>query len=95
MTRLPSLIILSAVAVALASTALAEISVTGAEKVCKEHLSAQEPAPSSVKADKEATRATGSAFTYLFKVKVGETTTKVLCTVDRESEKVTSVKPAA
>ena len=94
MTRLSSLIILSAAAIALASPALAKISVTGAEKMCKEHLSKQEPAPSSVKSDKEATRATGATFTYLFKVKVGETTTKVLCTVDRESEQVTSVKPA-
>ncbi len=94
MTRLSSLIILSAAAIALASPALAKISVTGAEKLCKEHLSSQEPAPSSVKADKEATRATGSSFTYLFKVKVGETTTKMLCTVDRDSETVTSVKPA-
>ena len=94
MTRLSSLIILSAAAIALASPALAKISVTGAEKMCKDHLSAQEPAPSSVKADKEATRATGSSFTYFFKVKVGETTTKMLCTVDRDSETVTSVKPA-
>ena len=38
MTRLSSLIILSATAVALASPALAKISVQGAETLCKTHL---------------------------------------------------------
>ena len=95
MTRLSSLIILSAAAVALASPALAKISVQGAEKLCKEHISAQTPAPKSVKVDKESTKASGSSFTYMFKVKnADDSAAKLLCTVDRSSETVTGVTPA-
>ena len=69
MTRLSSLIILSAAAIALASPALAKISVQGAESLCKTEIAKQKPDAKSVKVDKEATRATGEKFVYLFKVK--------------------------
>lgn len=96
MSRLSSLIILSAAAVALASPALAKISVQGAETLCKNHLSGQEPAPKSVKVDKESTRANGDTFSYLFKIKnADDSTVKVECTVDRGTEKVASVTPAS
>lgn len=94
MARLSSLIVLSAAAIALASPALAKISVSGAEKLCKDHLSSQAPAPKSVKVDKESTKATGSAFTYLFKIKnADDSSAKVECTVDRSTETVSGVKP--
>ena len=95
MTRLSSLIILSAAAVALASPALAKISVQGAETLCKTHLSKQEPAPKSIKVDKEATRANGDTFSYLFKIKnADDSSAKLVCVVDRGTEQVASVTPA-
>ena len=96
MSRLSSLIILSAAAVALASPALAKISVQGAESLCKTHISSQDPAPKSVKVDKESTRANGDAFSYLFKVKkADDSTVKLVCTVDRGTEKVSGVTQQA
>lgn len=95
MTRLSSLIVLSAAAVALASPALAKISVQGAEKLCKTEISAQNADAKSVKVDKESTRASNASFTYLFKVKMADdTTAKLYCTVDRSTDTVSSIKPA-
>ncbi len=96
MTRLSSLIILSAAAIALASPALAKISVQGAEKLCKNEITKQQPQAVSVKVDKESTRANNASFTYLFKVKTSDdTTSKVYCTVDRNTDTVTAITPAA
>lgn len=96
MTRLSSLIVLTATAIALASPALAKISVSAAEKLCKEEITKQQPTAKSVKVDKESTRATGGAFTYLFKVKnADDTSVKLECTVDRGSETVSAVTPRA
>jgi hypothetical protein len=95
MTRLSSLIILSAAAIALASPALAKISVQGAENLCKTAIGKQEPAPKSVKVDKDSTKATGEKFVYLFKLKnADDSAVKVLCTVDRGTETVASIAPA-
>ena len=69
MTRLSSLVVLSAVAVAFASPALAKISVQGAETLCKNEISTKHQDAKSVKVDKESTRSVGSTFVYLFKVK--------------------------
>ncbi len=96
MTRLSSLIILSAAAIALASPALAKISVQGAESLCKSEIAKQKPDAKSVKVDKEATRATGDKFVYLFKVKAADDSSlKLNCTVDRGTETVSSVVAAA
>jgi hypothetical protein len=95
MTRLSSLIILSAAAIALASPALAKISVQGAESLCKSEIAKQKPDAKSVKVDKEATRATGEKFVYLFKVKAADDAAlKLACTVDRGTESVTSLAAA-
>ena len=94
MTRISSLIILSAAAIALASPALAKMSVQGAESLCKTEVGKQNPEAKSVKVDKDSTKATGSSFTYLFKVKgADDVTTKLLCTVDRSTDAVTSIAP--
>ena len=96
MTRLSSLILLSAAAIALASPALAKISVQGAESLCKSEIAKQKPDAKSVKVDKEATRATGEKFVYLFKVKGSDdAAVKLNCTVDRGTETVTSLAVAA
>jgi len=92
MTRLSSLIVLSAAAIALASPALAKISVQGAESLCKTEVGKQNPEAKSVKVDKDSTRATGSSFTYLFKVKgADDVTNKLFCTVDRSTDTVSSI----
>lgn len=94
MSRLSSLIILSAASLALASPALAKISVQGGENLCKAEIS-KDAALKSVKADKDSTKATGAAFVFLFKVKnADDSAAKLLCTVDRNTETVSSVKPA-
>lgn len=95
MTRLSSLIVLSATAIALASPALAKVSVTGGEKLCKTEITNQNAGAKSVKVDKESTRAAGNTFTFLFKVKqADDSTVKLYCTVDRGEEKVTEVTSA-
>jgi hypothetical protein len=96
MTRLSSLILLSATAIALASPAFAKISVQSAESLCKTEISKQQPDAKSVKVDKDSTRATGASFVYLFKVKAADdTASKLHCTVDRGTEAVSLIKPAA
>ncbi len=95
MTRLSSLIVLAAAAVALASPALAKASVQSAEKTCKAEISKQQPESKSVKVDKDSTRATNASFSYLFKVKnADDTTTKLTCTFDRSTETVSGLTPA-
>lgn len=95
MTRLSSLVLLSAAAIALASPALAKMSVQGAESLCKTEIGKQNPEAKSVKVDKDSTKATGSTFTYMFKVKgADDATAKMFCTVDRSTDTVTSIVPA-
>ena len=95
MTRLSSLILLSAAAVALASPALAKISVQSGENLCKTEIGKQTPAPTSVKVDKEATKATSDAYVFTFKVTHdgSDVAAKVRCTVDRGTEAVSGVAP--
>jgi len=96
MTRIPSLALLSLAAIALASPALAKISIQGGENLCKSEITRQNAGATSVKADKDATRATNSAFTYLFKVKQADNTTaKLTCTVNRSSDTITAITPAS
>jgi hypothetical protein len=95
MTRVSSLILLSAASILLAAPALAKISVQSGENLCKSEIS-KDTALKSVKADKDSTKATGAAFVYLFKVKnADDSSARLLCTVDRSTETVSSVKPAS
>src|SRR5690349_11209430 len=93
MTRLSSLLVLSAAAVALASpvlapAALAKTTVTGAEAICKAEVKKQH-SPKSLKVDKEETKATTDAYIYVVKIKgADDASAKVRCTVDRESSAV-------
>lgn len=94
MTRFASLIALTVAALATASPALAKISVQSGENLCKAEIS-KDAGLKSVKADKDSTKATGAAFVFLFKVKnADDSSSKLLCTVDRNTETVSSVKPA-
>ena len=61
MTRVSSLILLSAASILLAAPALAKISVQSGENLCKSEIS-KDTALKSVKADKDSTKATGAAF---------------------------------
>ena len=95
MTRVSSLILLSAAALALASPALAKTSIQKGEILCKAEIAKQEPAPKTVRVDKEGVRINGGLFVYTVRVKnADDSAGKLFCTVDRESEAV-SVAPAA
>ena len=49
-----------------------------------------------LKVDKGETRATGAAFIYTFKIKTADDTSgKLICTVDRSTDSVSSITPAA
>ena len=88
MTRLSSLLFLTAASLAFASPALAKTSITGAENLCKAEVKKQH-SPKTLKVDKEETKATNSAFIYIVKIKgADDANAKVRCTVDRESSAV-------
>ncbi len=90
MTRISSLILLSAAALALASPALAKTSIQKGEKLCKTELAKAEPAYKSVRVDKEGAKANNQAFVFDVRVKhADDTAGKISCTVDRDSEAVT------
>jgi hypothetical protein len=87
MTRASSLIILSSLAIALASPALAKTTVQKGENICKAELAKAEPAFKSVRVDKDGAKATNSQFVFSVKVKnADDSSGKVVCTVDRETE---------
>ena len=95
MTRLSSLALLSAAAIALAAPAFAKMSVQSAESLCKSEIGKQQPDLKSVKVDKQQTKATGASFVYTFKVKnADDSAAKLLCTVDRSTDTVASIAPA-
>ena len=88
MTRLSSLIFLTAASLALASPALAKTSITGAENLCKAEVK-KVHSPKSLKVDKEETKATTATFIYIVKIKgADDASAKLRCTVDRESSAV-------
>ena len=93
MTRLSSLIVLTAATLAMATPALAppalaKTSIAAAENLCKAEVKKQH-SPKSVRVDKEETKATNAAFVYIVKIKgADDTNSKVRCTVDRESNAI-------
>ena len=96
MTRLSSLVLLSAAAIALAAPAFAKMSVQSAESLCKSEINKQQPEAKSVKVDKSSTKATGASFIYTFKVKAADDAVgKLVCTVDRSTDTVASIKAAS
>jgi hypothetical protein len=87
MTRLSSLIILSATAIALSSPALAKTSIQKGENLCKSEVAKLEPAPKSVRVDKEGARASNDTFVFDVKARNAENASiKMTCTVDREND---------
>jgi hypothetical protein len=86
MTRLSSLIILSATVFALSSPAFAKVSIQKAENLCKAELAKTTPAFKSVRVDKEGAKASNAVLVFDVKVRNADNSTdKVLCTVDREA----------
>ncbi len=89
MTRISSLITLSALAIALAAPALAKTSVQKGENLCKAEIAKQSPTPKSVRIDKEGVKASGDTFVYTVRIKnADDSAGKLFCTVDRTSEAV-------
>lgn len=96
MTRLSSLIVLSATTMVLAAPAFAKMTLQSAESLCKTEIGKQQPDLKFVKVDKDQTRATGAAFVYTFKIKnADDTAGKLVCTVDRATDAVSSIAPVA
>lgn len=89
MTRLSSLIVLSAAAIALASPALAKTTLQNGEKLCKAELAKAQPGFKSVRIDKEGAKASGDTFVFDVKVQNADNSAgKLECTVDREAQTV-------
>ena len=87
MTRLSSLIILSATAIALSSPALAKTSIQKGENLCKAEIAKLEPAPKSVRVDKEGAKASNATFVFDVKARNAENASvKLTCTVDRDTD---------
>jgi len=91
MTRLSSLAILAAAAVALAAPAFASpISIQKGEAVCKAAATAQTPAPKTVRVDKDETRVNADVLKFTLRVKAADDkSAKLICAVDRESQAAT------
>lgn len=87
MTRLSSLIILSATAIALSSPALAKTSIQKGENLCKAEIAKLQPTPKSVRIDKEGAKASNAAFVFDVKARADDDSpVKLTCTVDREKD---------
>jgi len=87
MTRLSSLIILSATAIALSSPALAKTSIQKGENLCKAEIAKLEPAPKSVRVDKEGAKASNATFVFDVKARnASNDSIKLSCTVDRDTD---------
>lgn len=87
MTRASSLIILSSLAIALASPALAKTSIQKGENICEAELAKADPAFKSVRVDKETARASNDVLVFNVKVRNADNSVgKMTCTVDREAE---------
>ena len=87
MTRLSSLIFLSAAAVALSSPALAKTSIQKGENLCKSEIAKLDPAPKSVRVDKEGAKASNSTFVFDVKARNADNASiKLTCTVNREND---------
>ena len=89
MTRLSSLVTLSALALALAAPALAKTSIQKGENLCKAEIAKQSPTPKAVRVNKECVKATGDTDVYTVRIKnADDSASKLFCTVDRISEAV-------
>ena len=95
MTRVSSLILLTAAALALASPAFAKVTLQKGHNVCKEELAKAQPAYKSARIDKEGAKVNGDNFVFDVRVRnADDSAAKLLCTVDRESLAVTIAAPA-
>lgn len=69
-----------------AAPAVAKTSVTKGKQICESALKAQEPAPKTVRTDADATRVSDASIVYTVRVKnADDSSSKVTCTVDRET----------
>ncbi len=66
--------------------AMAKTSVTKGKQVCEAAAKAQTPQPKSVRTDGDATRVSDASLIYTLRVKnADDTSAKLSCTVDRET----------
>lgn len=87
--KISTSVILIASSLALAAPALAATSLAKGEKLCKTAVSAQTPAPASVRVDDGETRSSKETIWFKLKTKSAEGAAGVVaCTVNRETEEV-------
>jgi hypothetical protein len=73
--------------VAFAAPALAKTSIQKGEQICEDAAKSQSPAPKSVRVDKDGTLVNNDTATFLLRVKnADDSSAKVTCTVDRETD---------
>lgn len=69
---------------AAAAPAVAKTTLNKSHQVCEDAAKAQQPAPKTVRADKDKTRSTDATVTVTLKIKNADDTSSVVkCTVDR------------
>lgn len=72
------------------------MTVQSAEGLCKTEITKKQPDLKFLKVDKDVTCAIGAAFIYTFKIKnADDTPGKLVCTIDRGTDTVSSIAPAA
>lgn len=79
----------------LAAPAVAKTSIVKGRQICEAAVKAQTPAPKSVRTDGDETRSYDTVAVFTLKVKnADDSSSKLICTVDRETAAPT-IKPAS
>lgn len=80
-------LVLAAFAIAAAPPALAKTSLSKAQKICEDTLKSADPAPASVRTERDSTLVSDAAVTFTIRVKnADDSSSKITCTVDRETD---------
>jgi hypothetical protein len=88
--RITSSLILAATILAIAAPANAKTSIQKGEQACKEAAEGQQPAPKSVRVDKDETRVNNDVLTFTLRVKnADDSSAKLVCNVDRSTDAAT------
>jgi len=78
-----------------AAPAVAKTSLNKGKQICEAAVKGQEPAPKSVRTDNDQTRVSDASLVYTLRVKnADDTSSKLVCTVDRAAE-THSITPAS
>ena len=84
----------AALLAASAGPAFAKASIQGGQNACKAAFDKQTPAPASTRLLEDQTRVSNSVLVYVYRVKTGEASNAVTCTVDRDTSTAKLTTPA-